>query len=534
LRFNIIDGFGIETNNFVDATGWTQDIITTFGDCIEDNEFCIGQNAELGDLVWVDLNFDGLYDFGEPLVPGVTVNLLSVDGMILEMMTTNINGEYLFEDLTPGDYRIQFDITGLAVTYGFTTANAGDDTLDSDANQNGITDIITIGAGDSNLTIDAGLALQSSLGDFVWHDLDGDGVQDGNEPGIEDVKVELRNRLGFLVDVAFTDSSGEYLFDNLNPGDYFIQVVYPEGYTATLANRGSNDSTDNDVDNSNGEGTTAIITLGAGENDLSIDAGLYKCILIGDNVWFDYNENDAFDPTENGINGMLVQLFRQENGQWVLADEQYTGHKPNTPSDDGYYKFCTRPGRYYLKFVNPPETLVPARPNRHPNEELDSDITNRFGQGTTDDFTVVSGVDKCDIGAGYYKMGSIGDLVWMDNDGNGMRSSDEEGVADVVIRAINLEGDVIASSVSDDSGRFMIDYLGKDSYYLEFEIPEYLSPTVAHIGTDETIDSDIDNSHGFATTKFFNVRPGEHVPHIDAGLMLGVLPVEWLTHRGER
>jgi len=533
LRFNIVDGFGIETNTFVDAMGWTEDITTSFGDCIENNEFCIGQTAELGNFVWVDLNSDGLFDLGEPSVPNVVVNLLDASGNILETTTTDINGEYLFTDLMPGDYRVQFDISGLPVTYGFTGANAGDDTLDSDANQNGISNLVTLNAGDSNLDVDAGLIVLSSLGNFVWHDLDGDGIQDGNEPGLENVRVELRNRLGFLVDIMLTDSNGFYLFEELTPGDYYVTIVYPEGFTATLANQGTNDGNDNDVDNSNGEGSTAIINLSAGENDLSLDAGLYQCILIGDNVWFDYDEDDIFDATENGINGMLVQLYRNENNSWVLADEQYTGHKPGTPSDDGYFKFCARPGRYYLRFVNPPETLVPARPNRGNNEELDSDVTNRFGAGTTDEFTVVSGDEKCDLGAGYYKMGSIGDFIWMDDNGNGMRESNEVGVADVVVRAINLDGEVMATTVSDENGNYTLDYLGKDYYYIHFNVPTYLYPTSPNMGSDDSVDSDLDNSHGEFTTNIYSVGPGDHIHNVDAGLMFGVLPVEWLRVWGE-
>ena len=40
-------------------------------------------------------------------------------------------------------------------------------------------------------TLDAGFYLPAELGDFVWEDLDGNGIQDPGEPGLNDVTVFL-------------------------------------------------------------------------------------------------------------------------------------------------------------------------------------------------------------------------------------------------------------------------------------------------------------------------------------------------------
>ena len=40
-------------------------------------------------------------------------------------------------------------------------------------------------------TWDAGLYEPVSIGDYVWEDIDGDGIQDVNEPGISGVTVRL-------------------------------------------------------------------------------------------------------------------------------------------------------------------------------------------------------------------------------------------------------------------------------------------------------------------------------------------------------
>ena len=135
---------------------------------------------------------------------------------------------------------------------------------------------------------------------------------------------------------------------------------------------------------------------------------------IGDLVWYDINKNDVWDTNENGLNGLKVNLWRNHFGTWVIWDYTPTGHKPDTPSDDGYWKFCAPPGQYYVQVIMPPLGLVRARPNIGSIEEIDSDITNANGPTTTDMFTVLSGQSVCDLGAGFYPQALVGNLVWND------------------------------------------------------------------------------------------------------------------------
>ena len=191
----------------------------------------------------------------------------------------------------------------------------------------------------------------AGLGNFVFEDLDGDGIQDPNEPGLENVKVFLHDDNGNIVGIQFTDFNGNYLFEDLSPGHYYVRFETPEGFEVTTANSGNNDNTDSDIDNSNGPGTTANSWVDPGELDLSFDAGFHMCIPIGDYLWLDWNSNGFQDGTENGINGVRVNLYRVENGASFLHDFATTGPRPNSPSDDGYFKFCAPPGQYYLEFI---------------------------------------------------------------------------------------------------------------------------------------------------------------------------------------
>ncbi|MDA7502300.1 Ig-like domain-containing protein, partial [Chitinophagales bacterium] len=62
-----------------------------------------------------------------------------------------------------------------------------------------------------------------SIGDYVWHDDNQDGVQDAGEEGIPNVVVTLVNPDG-STETTTTDADGLYLFDDLPEGDYTVVV----------------------------------------------------------------------------------------------------------------------------------------------------------------------------------------------------------------------------------------------------------------------------------------------------------------------
>nr|WP_236143255.1 SdrD B-like domain-containing protein [Nostoc sp. CMAA1605] len=94
-----------------------------------------------------------------------------------------------------------------------------------------MTQSVTLTSGEFNGTLDAGLVALASIGDFVWHDLDADGIQDTNEPGIANAIVKLRKD-GVEIATTTTDSAGKYSFSNLTPGGgYQVQFITPGGFT---------------------------------------------------------------------------------------------------------------------------------------------------------------------------------------------------------------------------------------------------------------------------------------------------------------
>lgn len=121
----------------------------------------------------------------------------------------------------------------------------------------------------------------AAIGDFVWKDLDGDGVQDAGEPGIAGVTVTLAGTTGNgnpITLTTMTGPNGEYLFPNLPAGTYAINFSTPAGYTPTIQDQGGNDANDSDADPLTG--MTQSEVLGVGENNLTYDAGFVNSMQV--------------------------------------------------------------------------------------------------------------------------------------------------------------------------------------------------------------------------------------------------------------
>ncbi len=371
-----------------------------------------------------------------------------------------------------------------------------------------------------------------SIGSLVWEDLNGDGLYQSNEPGVPNVQVELFDPSGNLVAVTFTDNTGHFIFNNILAGTYYFTFTPDPSYGFTFPNVGSNNNVDSDVDGAFGAGTTGLITFNAGQVDLSWNAGLYRCVEIGEKVWYDVDKDDIMDQTENGINGLKVNLWRVVGNTKSIWDYKYTGHKPGTGSTDGYFKFCAPPGTYYIEVVMPPIGLVQARANIGNDENIDSDLTNANGKSTTSNFTVVSGQAKNDIGAGFYPMATAGNLVWIDDNSDGVQQAEEPRVANVLVEAFDTLNQKVAEDYTDQNGVYKIEYLGKSSYYLKFNPPAGYGYTAPNVQDDAT-NSDVDHSNGLNTTRSFAMNPGVNYVNIDAGLAYGALPVRWLDVTAE-
>ncbi len=136
------------------------------------------------------------------------------------------------------------------------------------------------------------------IGDRVWNDIDQDGKQDGGEPGISGVQVDLETYIGppsptssQLADpanwstssttpatvVTTTNTVGNYSFPGLIAGYYRVKFYLLAGYNFSPENAPSTplalqDLVDSDAGAS---GYSQVITLTAGMINNTVDAGMF-------------------------------------------------------------------------------------------------------------------------------------------------------------------------------------------------------------------------------------------------------------------
>jgi len=110
------------------------------------------------------------------------------------------------------------------------------------------------------------------LGDWVWRDDNGNGIQDAGEPGVAGVSVKLLlGSTGKVAATTTTDDTGHYLFSDLQPGAYRIQFTLLPGYTFSPQDQGNDDNRDSDANPSTGRTVTTNLT--GAESKLRWDAG---------------------------------------------------------------------------------------------------------------------------------------------------------------------------------------------------------------------------------------------------------------------
>ncbi|HHB51998.1 MAG TPA: hypothetical protein ENK75_02980, partial [Saprospiraceae bacterium] len=455
--------------------------------------------AKIGDKVWRDEDGDGIQDSNEPGFENVEIVLQDCDGNDISNQFTDPNGNYLFVDLVPGGYRLKFIPPQ---DYSFTYKDAGEDDVDSDVDPvTNLTICEALESGEDNRTYDGGLLYFGSLGDYVWEDINGDGIQQANEPPVENVELKLffwENNQFVYKSNTYTDNNGLYLFNNLPPGDYYIKIIPPTDYEITVADREFDDSVDSDFDDYNGSNTTQVINLSPGEDDMTWDAGLFKCATIGDLLWRDHIRDDVYNVGEAGINGETVNLWRNDGGSWVLWDQVVTSYKPSSTCGDGFWSFCTNPGQYFIEFSGLANTnMVHVAPNVGTNDDIDSDIDDSNGINTSPVFTLSSGDFIDNLDAGYYPNYTLSGVAWKDANTNGINDQGEEKFAGITVELHNNSG-IVASQITDNNGSYSFANLNEDQYYIWFELPTNNVFTTPNVGSDNS-DSDVTDDNGANT-----------------------------------
>jgi len=182
--------------------------------------------AKINGFIWHDLNANGIQDASEPGISGATIFLYNDDDEAIATVVTDSSGKYIFDDLLPDSYYAEIRPFP---DYFLSPIVTGTPQLNSDFDPTSLkNNAIFVRSGeDSQGYFDAGLYMLASVGDFVWLDLNFNGIQDQDEPGFPfPITINLYDHYKKELLSSFTtDDTGAYVFEGVIPGEYELEFV---------------------------------------------------------------------------------------------------------------------------------------------------------------------------------------------------------------------------------------------------------------------------------------------------------------------
>lgn len=399
------------------------------------------QNLCVGNLVYVDGNGNGVYDFNEG-VGNVRVEIWRATGdletpyVMAATLQTQSSGFYLFQGLQAGSYFVtipasefgpskplqgMLSLPGAALVGDDDASEDGQDSFDPSSTgissvefevspnfgPTGAQESGFAGTVDDNddangdMTVDFGFYRPVGVGNLVFSDNNSNGIADPGE-GIPGIVVQLFKgtddpQSDAPVTDLITDVDGFFFFGGQTPGDYKLHIPawqFQEGGAL--------------------EGAVSVAGVGlSGDDDNATGAG-----HSGDNGVDDIN------PAMNGITSGVVSL---QPGTSPTSASGETG--AGAASDDA--------------------------------SDGDYDLTVDFG--------LVFPPDRL----------GVGNVVFVDFDGNG-HYDDGEGMGDVVVQLFAqgqtpVSGTELATRTTRPDGTFLFGNLEAGSYYLHIPKSQFLS-----------------------------------------------------------
>ncbi len=384
------------------AAGYYSVTLATNQTSTGNNFGLVNSTGSISGYAWHDDNYNGIKDAGEADWTDWDDGALTVyldadnDGVLDPGETTTqtggFDGNYSFGSLAAGTYTVRIVTPG---NKAITTPSAGYYT-------------VNLGLGQSSTGNRFGLAtpITSTISGWVWHDDNGNGVQDGEEQEWKswndgDLTLYLDANDNGVLDAGETTTNtgfndGNYSFTGLGAGSYIVRMVVPSGKSLSIPAAGY---------------YSVTLTLGqtSSGNDFGVAPPATPHGSISGEVWHDDNRNGVWDGGEAewaSWNDGDLTLYLDANNNGVFdAGETST----QTGAFDGNYSFNNLTAGTYIVRMVPYGTQVIYGPSAgYYSITLSTDQTstgNNFGLGS--------------------QSATINGTVWYDDNANGVWDFDE-------------------------------------------------------------------------------------------------------------
>ena len=396
-------------------------------------DFCELLPSDISGHVYVDRNNNGVRDGAETPIAGVTLILWNDSGTEIGRTKTDSNGYYKFDNVIPGKYRITEEQPAGYLPGKAAAGTIGSKTVGTtDATGNVIAQV-AVPSGVHGIDYDFGEILPGWIAGRVIVDTNGNCVIDAiGEKPLSGVRIELLDATGSVVQTTFTDSNGNYRFDNLIPGVFAVRETQPAGYFQGGQYAGSGGGDDDTQD--------LISQIVVNPGDGLVDY-LFCEIPPADLSGFVFVDRDAdclFDSGEQPIAGATVTLY------------DVTGNAVATATTDanGRYHFGNlRPGTYTVRETQPAGYLQGGQKagSAGGNDSLTDAISSiPVGAGQT-----LTDYNFCEV-----LPASIQGQVFVDLDFDCLRDAEEKPLSGVKVELLDGTGRVVATTFTDANGQY--------------------------------------------------------------------------------
>lgn len=449
--------------------------------------------GRISGVAFRDDNGNGVMDAEEALMPGVTLTLTpSRDEPEPLSTVSDALGVFSLTGIHPDDYSLT-----VSLPEGYVLSRTDHLSLPVRAGTNGETAAMTVvmnGVADQQML---GCVEPAALTGRLWLDENNNGLFDEGEatPAGETVTV-VDEFNGEVFAQLLTDAEGYFHTDGMIPGSF--TVTFPLD-SRTIGTK-NGDSTFRE----NGD-TLAMtgIQLNAGEERDQLLLGVVRYSSLSGSVWFDQGgSTEALGDVRlklTSVNGTERDALTGADGSWCFA-----GLLPDV----------------YTVSVEMPRDHVVVEPD---DERLAGNLISIMAEtngryGTSAPIALLMNQDLTDLDIGSVQPGRIGDLCWLDENGNGWQETDEPGIPGVRIELIR-HGETVAETVSDQYGYYRFTEVYPAVYTLRVTPPEQVIPTVRKTDIPLIVSSLTETEENVCTTVEFSVSSNRSNYNVDLGFV---------------
>ena len=385
--------------------------------------------GSISGTVYVDKDFSGNMNGKEAPEAGLAVTLLDGNGNVVAKTRTNSKGKYLFEKLTPGQYKVAMTAKQ---GYAFTKPGTGNVMLNTSGG-NGETEVFMLPLGADMDTMNIGMIIPGTVSGTVFADANDNGVRDAGENGMEGMKVELIED-GQNVFTTSVARNGEFKFDAVMPGNYKLRYILPENSIfAKVVAKGNNFSGDGSAE------TDEFFIASAGSYSAP-ECGALTLGRISGLVFRDSNGNGIREEDEELMSNAVITL--------KPGREDITEMSQTTGEDGAFILTDLHPDRYILSV---------AFPDGYVMSRTDS-VKLPVHAGTNDapvDLPLGMGDTYENQQLGCVRPAGLQGRMWLDENNNGFFDDGEQTPAGQKITVLDEKnGEVFAELITDDTGSF--------------------------------------------------------------------------------